>query len=775
MIPKTETKVDAERIPAELRERGQWIGWRWSDGNKIPVNAATLINAKSNTPATWTTFDKAFEAFRKNKNTLAGIGFVISAEDPFCGIDLDSCREPSTGLISEWAQKIIDDVGSYCEISPSGTGVKIICRAKKTAGSRCEYRVDESPTGPKATQVEIYDKTRFWTMTGDVLPGLESIRDAQSELESLVSQLHSVGKPKANPVQHEHGHTNGEASTLLARAENYIRKAANVGEGQRNTTAFRLAGNLAALDDNGQRLPESEILSLMSRWNSANAPPLPEHEIKTAVHSGCNNGTARPTKSGKERKPKSARVRMSESESGDNRFDLQYDSGRTDSANARRFIDRYHKELLYVAAWKKWLSWDGRRWIDDNGSGVLQRGVDYADSLWNEMTRLSQLSTERGELDVFKNFIKRTNSTDAIKAFIALAAADTRVVCKVENLNSNPYLLNVHNGTVDLRTSELRAHDPADRITQLADVDYDPTAECPNWKAALELWFAGNQELIIFIQHAVGYSVSGLSIEHLLLICWGMGCNGKSVFWNTIAKLLGDYATLASQDLLLPMKSQHPTDRASLYQKRFVAISEPSQGRSLDEAKTKELTGGDVINARRMGEDFWTFTPTHTLWMASNHKPKICGVDEGIWRRLRLVPFAVDLRTVTTVRPGFADWLVENEGAGILAWIVRGFRGWQNYGLGEAAAVTSATADYRQAEDEIGGFIAEHCDVGEGLEVRAGNIFAAYLQASGDKKMSQRVFGESLANRFHKDRPTTGPNRKRTVYHGLALRSEIDP
>ena len=235
-----------------------------------------------------------------------------------------------------------------------------------------------------------------------------------------------------------------------------------------------------------------------------------------------------------------------------------------------------------------------------------------------------------------------------------------------------------------------------------------------------------------------------------------------------LAGILGDYATIASEDLLLATKhSPHPTEKAQLYQKRFVAISEPSQGRSLDEAKVKALTGGDPVNCRRCGEDFWEFQPTHKFWMSTNHKPKVRGTDEGIWRRVKLIPFTVDLRTKTEPRPGLADWLIANEGPGILAWAVRGFRDWLECGFAEPAAVTAATAEYRAAEDELGQWVDEYCIKEEGAIELAGSLFESYRRSGGT--LTQKAFGEALGKNFPKDKPTSGPYRRKTIYRGLRL------
>jgi putative DNA primase/helicase len=452
-------------------------------------------------------------------------------------------------------------------------------------------------------------------------------------------------------------------------------------------------------------------------------------------------------------------------------FPQLQDEQQTDVANSERFVGTYKSKILFVPAWKKWLAWDGRRWLDDNGVSVLKLGKRYAKSLWDTFAAAAASSASRDELLAFRTFCKRTNQRAKIADFIALATADERVVCHSNELNRDPYRLNCLNGTLDLRTGELARHNPADRITQLAVVEYHPKADCPEWLAALKLIFDGDGHLINYFQQLCGYMLSGLTDAHLMPIAYGAGCNGKSTVTNVLLALLGDYGHTANQDLILPTKQNpHPAEKAQLYQKRFVAISEPSQGRWLDEAKLKSLTGGDEVNCRGMGENFWTFTPTHKFWLSTNHKPKIRGTDEGIWRRVRLIPFTVDIRSKTEPRKGIAEWLVANEGPGILAWAVRGFRDWMEFGFAEPPAVTNATAGYRAAEDELGQWLADNCLTEEGAEERADRLYRAYTATGG--RMSQKAFGDQLSERFEKLKPTAGPNRNKVVYHGLRLADE---
>ena len=236
-------------------------------------------------------------------------------------------------------------------------------------------------------------------------------------------------------------------------------------------------------------------------------------------------------------------------------------------------------------------------------------------------------------------------SEDARKigAMISLATSEPNIPLLPEHLDRDPFLLNVKNGTLDLRTGRLREHRREDLLTKIVPVSFDTNADCPSWRRFLGQVFAADSELIEYVQRLFGYGLTGDVREQILPIFWGRGANGKSTLINIILSMLGeDYAVKASRDLFMSRKSDsHPTQLARLFGKRIIVCTESQEGGRLDEGLVKELTGGDRITARRMREDYWQFDPTHKPILVTNHKPEIRGTDEGIRRRLRLVPFTV--------------------------------------------------------------------------------------------------------------------------------------
>jgi P4 family phage/plasmid primase-like protien len=450
------------------------------------------------------------------------------------------------------------------------------------------------------------------------------------------------------------------------------------------------------------------------------------------------------------------------------------DSGKTDNANSDRFVTMFGDRLRYCPEWKSWLVWDGKRWSRESNHSAAHYGKRYAKSLFMDIAKLYENKVDDSKIRSVANFVVKSNNANSIASFLKLAESDERILCKAEKFNRHPNLLNCKNGTIDLENLEpqlIREHSPDDLLTQIADVEFDANALCPKWQETLDIIFDGNEPLIDYVQTILGYSLSGRCTESILPIAWGSGANGKSTIWLTVSKILGDYSYIANQDLLLQTKhTQHPAEKAALYGKRFVPVSEPDQGRRLNESKIKELTGTDTINARDFFESYFNFEPTHTFWLSTNHKPVVRGTDTGIWRRLKLIPFVVDIRTkVKAVNGDMARWLYQNEGPGILNWLIAGYWNWTQRGFQEPPEVSAATDKYRHDEDDYEAFIAENCRLEAGLACSANELFEAYHSNNGS--MTKTAFGKRLSTQFASEKMTSGPYRNKKVYFGISLLS----
>ncbi len=386
-----------------------------------------------------------------------------------------------------------------------------------------------------------------------------------------------------------------------------------------------------------------------------------------------------------------------------------------------------------------------------------------------------------------------SESARRINAMLDLARSEPGIPILPEQMDADPWLLNCPNGTLDLRTGTLREHRREDYITKLCPTPYLPAARCPTWERFLAAVFQDEEgepdgDLVLFVQRLLGRCLTGDVTEQILPIFWGGGANGKSTLVNAVLDTLGtDYAMKANADLLMISRGErHPTELAGLFGMRLVVASETHEGRRLNEALVKDLTGGEPIRARRMREDFWEFRPTHKVILLTNHKPKVAGTDEGIWRRLRLVPFQTtfwdpgdpakaaaelpsDLRQDKRLGVKLAA-----EREGILGWLVRGCMDWQREGLTLPERVRAATREYRADEDLVVQWIAECCVVGSNhYRTRAWHLYAAFrawCERGGEDVVGRKTFGLALGEHGFQRFTNNG-----TWYRGIALRTNEEP
>ena len=406
----------------------------------------------------------------------------------------------------------------------------------------------------------------------------------------------------------------------------------------------------------------------------------------------------------------------------------------TEDALALAFTRRYHRDWRYVAAWGRWLVWDGRRWRNEETLAAtdLIRGVCRHAALQADNPKLAAKLATSGTVGGVER----------------LARADRRHAATTAEWDADPWLLNTPGGVVDLRTGRLRAHDRADRMTKITTAT--PGGDCPTWRRFLAEVTGGDADLQAYLQRVSGYCLTGSTQEHALFFLYGTGANGKSVFVNTLATILGDYAASAPMDTFMETRSdRHPTDMAGLRGARFVASIETEQGRRWAESKVKAITGGDKVSARFMRQDFFEFWPQFKLFVAGNHKPAIRNIDEAMKRRLHLIPFTI------TVPPERRDKHLQQkllaERDGILAWALEGCLAWQRLGrLDPPPQVVAATEEYFEAEDALGRWLEERCVREANAKSLTAELFTDWKQwaeAAGEFVGSQRRFSDLLITR----------------------------
>jgi putative DNA primase/helicase len=495
-------------------------------------------------------------------------------------------------------------------------------------------------------------------------------------------------------------------------------------------------------------------------------------EIFAAVRNSDGDRSTLPgskSKRSRTAKKREPRMQMLPSEkTGDEWTNIREDKGRTDRANSRRFLKRYRENVRFCHAWKSWLIWDGTRWRIDNDGAVMRLAMDVADSVWFDAAGCRTK-------DVV-DFAVSTSGTSKLKSMLTLAAADVPI--SVDDLDRNPWLLNCTNGTIDLRTGELRPHRREDCITKLCPTRFDQDAGSYCWDRFHESIF-DDQPTIDFLQRFAGYSLTGSVSEQVLAVFWGVGSNGKSTWLTAFQDTLGtDYSMAAPSGLLTVKKNDsHPTELADLFGMRFVVSQETEDGNRLAESLVKSLTGGDRIRARRMKENFWQFSPSHKIVICTNHRPRVKGTDHAMWRRLVLVPF---LKTFWNPDKGETgpDELMQDkdlpaklkaESEGILAWAVRGCLEWQRNGLQIPETVRAATEDYRCEQDVLGRFVNECCLTGQAYRVKFSSLFEsleAYCNDNGDNLPSRKFVGMYLKDKGFEDQ-----HSGTRWYLGIALKA----
>jgi P4 family phage/plasmid primase-like protien len=412
-----------------------------------------------------------------------------------------------------------------------------------------------------------------------------------------------------------------------------------------------------------------------------------------------------------------------------------------DDGNARRFVRQHGDDVRYCASWHSWLIYDGKRWQTDKTLEIERRAKQTARKIANEAAHADDDKTNTALL----KHAQRTKQAKGIKDMLLMARSDVPVTS--DTLDGNRWLLNCENGTIDLRTGELREHNRNDYITKMVNINYDTSAQCPTFLAFLDHIMKGNANLVSFLCRAVGYSLTGDVSERVMFILHGRGKNGKTVFCETISELLGDYAkTTPASTLMSKRDSTATNDVAALKGARFVFANETDENKHLDEAGIKNITGGDTISARFLYSEYFNFKPESKLWLRTNHKPVVRGTDEGIWDRLKLIPFAV--RIAKQEQDTHLAEKLRSEQSGILAWAVQGCLEWQRDGLGIPEEVETATAKYRKEQDNFANFISECCIVTDNAWTPTAALRNAYDVWCKERGERPSVTGNAFTERL---------------------------
>jgi putative DNA primase/helicase len=487
-------------------------------------------------------------------------------------------------------------------------------------------------------------------------------------------------------------------------------------EGSRNSTLTSLAGGMRR-----RGLSESAIYAELRKLNADRVvPPLDDREVAAIATSISRYEPA----------PIAQQYKL------------------TDYGNAERLVDRHGQDLRFAPG-LGWLVWDGRRWERDQNGEVMRRMKDTVRSVWAELPKVE----DRDEREALYRFLLRSEAASRLKAAVELAGSEDLVVVSATALDADPWLLNVANGTVDLRTGELGEHQRDDLITKLSPATYVPGARSALWDQFLARITGNDVELQSFLQRAAGYSLTGLTSEEKLFFAHGPGASGKSTFLEAIKAVLGDYSATADFETFLKKRGDGGirNDIARLAGVRLAVGIEVEQGKQLAEGLVKSLTGGDTITARHLYKEHFEFLPQFTLWLAANDRPRVSGSDSGIWRRIVQVPFTEAIPEQER-DPALKLRLKTNPEiqAAVLAWAVEGCLAWQQQGLNIPERVKLYTEDYRQENDPFVDFFEERCLFEPKARVRRSELRQAYehwARSNGEWVQTAKALATALKAR----------------------------
>ena len=727
-------KPKPENIPQELKALDSWVCWRSElrdeKQTKVPYNAKTGGLAKSNDPVTWADFTTAYKHYQGNG--FNGVGFVLSADDPFVGIDLDHCVDPESGKIEPWAQKIVDGLSTYCERSPSGTGLRAFVKGVLPQGGR------------KKGDIELYESVRYLTVTGHSLNGYK-IEKRQKELEKLHVEIFPAKKAetKNQPVRQMFDNHELLAKAFESKHGDKIRRLYN-GDfsdySSQSEADQALCNYLAFWFNRDYQVIDSVFRSsglMRDKWDEKHFSSGETYGSRTIVKAINATETAyqdaqRPTK-------KRIEAAFKEEKKRDYHF--------TDMGNAERLVDLHGQDFRYCYPFKRWFVWDGKRWNGDN-VGLLRRMCkDMIKDMYKEASEMDDDKARKALLQ----YAFKCETVKKSRDMMEFAQSEDGIPILPKHLDKDIYLINCLNGTVNLRTGELRPHRRDDLITKLVHANYNPDAKCPMWLAHLNKIMAGSDNLIQFLQKAFGYSLTGDTSERILFFQWGSGANGKTITNDTVAMVMCDYAMRTPTETLLTKRNDGiPSDVARLKGARFVYASEAEQGKRLAESLIKDMSGGDKITARFLHQEWFEFYPEFKIWLGTNHKPIIRGTDLAIWDRIRLIPFAVRIPGHEQIPKTEMLEQFQDEIDGIFSWLVKGCLAWQQEGLGMPEEVKAAITDYRKEMDVLTDFLDERCIFRENCTVSAKELYSEYVKWAKENEenaITKKMFGVNLNER----------------------------
>jgi putative DNA primase/helicase len=752
----------------DLKAERRWVGYK-SPTDKAPMNPHTGRNASSTDSATWATYAEATAAQKRYR--WHGVGFVLNG-DGIVGIDLDDCLKPIGNdeyKSSSLARYVMDMAPSYTEVSPSGTGLHII------GTGTLERSIKDAINGDA---IEVYGNGRYLTYTDEwVNTSPKEINDIQHVINEIVDLVESEREKRMNkpaPVARESvsdEHLQTVYDTWLDRVRGIMHSAVVGNRHNSRLKASRLMGGaLAALRKEG--VPVMTDDQAVEFIYDLLIPDQGDQRIeRIAIEHGLAFGLSDPLTIWPPKSEPFVDVPYVPKTAQDTptRKDPSAHYHLTDIGNALRLVDTCAGRLCYASEWKQWLVWDGQRWCKGDDAGVMKLAHKVALGIYDG---ISSEDDEKKRNALLKWAVQ---SESAVRIDAMIKSARPYLTVASVQFDTRPDLLCVRNGVVNLRTGQLMPHDATMMLTKRTHIDYDPSATAPKWRAFLDRIFEGNGDVLQFIQRAVGYTLTGSTDEHCLFFLYGVGANGKSTFLEAMRMVMGEYYVTTSVEAMLATEYTGGATPyvASLPGMRMAMASEMPEGRRFNESLIKDITGGGTITARRLYGDPFEFQPSHTMWISGNYRPRITGTDEGIWRRLKVVPFNAFIPPEERRPMGEVLDEFRSELSGILTWAVQGSIAWYDWGLPASRTIEQATMEYRGEEDVVARFVAAECVLQPDAMTAKHKVFEAWQRWTDEESeksangWSQRRFTEQL-----KRKGVELGGMGRMFYVGIGLRTD---
>lgn len=743
-------------IPNELKQLNNWCVWKFEKRNgkrtKIPFNAETGEFAKSNDKRTWSSYETAV-----NAEGVDGIGFFF--EPPYLGIDIDDIdddlhRFKQGDKLDNIVSEFNEAFKSYTEVSPSGNGLHIIVKGKIPGSRR------------RKGNIEMYDSGRFFTMTGKTIGKYKDVTEVSEQVFKTIYEKYlpdnTVKYPTTNNYQ-QNIHNLSEIDVIneiykskqaklfddlmKGNYEPYYTSHSEADMALANILAFWCARDYSQMDS---IFRQSNLYR--DKWDEKRKnSTYGEQTLFKAINEANNIYT--PKQQTEDNPLRYALSKLFDNQEETKEFPIRsYD----DTGNADRFIDRYGNLYKYSYIANKFYIYDGMKWkIDDKGS--IRKLIDeMIESIKDEKIIHGDDVTEEEAREFFQKYYKKTRGTQAKKNI--MNELMHRRPATPDDFDRDDMLINVANGYIDLTSRELYKHDINKMFSQITNTDYTEKMQPAVWLDFLNDIFAGDQEVIRYIQKALGYSLTGSTREQIMFILFGKGRNGKSIFVEVISEILGDYSNnMQAKSLMVKKNDNVNTDIARLSKARFVTSSEPNEGFRFDEGLIKQLTGGDKVTARFLYAEEFEYTPKFKIWVSTNHKPIIRGTDDGIWRRLVLIPFDVQIPEEKVDKD--LKYKLLREAPAILNWMAEGAYMWMQEGLAMPEKLKEASKAYRNEMDVIEQFIEDECKRVDDAKVKANELYELYKRwanENGNYKMSNKDFGQKMKEKFKYKRLKTG-------------------